>query len=383
MYSFICKPELYSQIRKVLLDRKGNIFYESSSVNQDIRQCLEEASRVNSSVLIVDIDAGTGDIITGVKKFRVARPFTRIIAIAPGREPGDPVVIDLIRKGVYDIIAPIINEKDGEEIDIIADLTRALNKPATYADVVRWDTKTEESGESEEKLTKTTFQERLIGTGVIAVAGAGRGAGATTMAVAIAQYLARQRYKIALIELNHHPVFWGIEEQLSKNIDIFKQSNYFSVYQKEIKNILEEVNITEYNYVVLDMGTIYDREEDTENYRKVGPIRLHKYFYEITRAALPLLIVGAAPWQWLQFAPCVMNDKINKNINSWYVVTPNKDIAKELQVVTNNVYVSPFIHYPFTPNENTTAFLEKLFESSNILPQKKKSNIFSFFNLRN
>lgn len=52
MYSIICRPELHPYIKDAI---SGSIHFESTS---DVRGSLEAASRVNSAVLILDVDTG-------------------------------------------------------------------------------------------------------------------------------------------------------------------------------------------------------------------------------------------------------------------------------------------------------------------------------------
>lgn len=105
MFSIIASPNYFEEIKTVITGR-GSILYGKSVNDEDVIKAFDKAGRVNASVLILDVDAGAAvDIVMGVKKFKVTRPHTRIILLAPGRKPGDSVISQLLAKGVYDILA--------------------------------------------------------------------------------------------------------------------------------------------------------------------------------------------------------------------------------------------------------------------------------------
>jgi len=138
MFSIIASPNYFEEIKTVITGR-GSILYGKSVNDEDVIKAFDKAGRVNASVLILDVDAGAAvDIVMGVKKFKVTRPHTRIILLAPGRKPGDSVISQLLAKGVYDILSPEIPEEGDLEIKPILEVMLE-QEAATYEDVVRWD----------------------------------------------------------------------------------------------------------------------------------------------------------------------------------------------------------------------------------------------------
>ena len=371
MFSIIATPERYEQIREEIEDR-GSVLYEHVVDGEDILKVFDEAGRVNSSTLILDIDAGPSiDLVKGVKKFKVARPHTRIILLAPGRRPGDQVIAQLLAKGVYDIVAPDIPEEG--ELPIIPILSEALdNDAATYGDAVRWDVdvRLEERDVQKQKV----FMEKFIGTGFICVVGSRRGVGCTTMAVAIANYLAATgKMRVALVELTRYPVLQWVG-RLNKNVDMFTQSEaeYFQLYHEDVKNILEDISCQEYDFVVLDMGVVFEPETGKEKRKDMQLMRVHECRGEILRADLTVLVTGSGPWDYLYLEPYLRN--MEKALASWTVVTvgdPGKNMRNIIEEISERVIVAPYVSGAMSSelygplDELLTALLPRIPEKKN------------------
>ena len=125
-----------------------------------IRKVLIEASRVNLSTLIIDLDVAPPDpLLQSLHTYRVLRPNTRVIALARNRHPPDETVSELVvGLGVYDIVTET-------EEKLISALEQTLNSsPATYDQAAKWVLEIEE--EKKEKkiwwkgLTKKEEKEK-------------------------------------------------------------------------------------------------------------------------------------------------------------------------------------------------------------------------------
>jgi hypothetical protein len=368
VFSVISGPKLFDRIKEVLSGR--NILYEAITGSRNVMSCLEEAARVNSSVLILDIDAGTeGDVVAGVKKFRVARPNTRIIVVAPGREPGDKAVAALVGKGVYDIVVPA--ERDGE-LDISSSLLKVLNSPpATYADAVRWDTVAD--GIGVEVKERVVYKERFLGMGYMITAGAKYGSGSTTMAAAAAQYLAAaEKKKVALIELCRFPVLERTADRFHGRVDVFPQNSLFvPSYKEEIERCFSEVSKKKkYDFIIADLGALYELDEK-------GLYKKHELFSETSRANAVIFTLGFSPWSYYNLLPYL---KEKDKIKDWLVVTSgNEDTVDVLKRELNseNVFLCPFFNDPFEKNEKVFRFMEKLL--SPLLPgRNRRKGLFGF-----
>ncbi len=306
--------------------------FRNSCSGEDMLKIFAEAGRVNSSILILDIDSGPGtELVKGVKKFKVVRPYTRIILLAPGRKPGDKIISQLLSKGIYDIFAPNIPEEG--ELPIHSILVGALEKEAaTYGDAVRWDVESNEDEQEGNKKRETVYVEKIIGTVFICVVGARRGVGCTTTAVAMANYLAsKEKKKVALVELNHYPVLrWS--KGMHKNVDVFSQGEgTFKLYQEDMKNTLEDISCQEYDFIVLDMGVVFEPEIDKKN-REDIKLMVHKYKGEILRANLTVMVTGSGQWDYLYLEPYLRY--MEKALASWRVLTigdPGRETIKSFR----------------------------------------------------
>lgn len=151
---------------------------------------LDEAARVPADVLVLDVDTGPG-LGRAALRYRLARPETRIILLAAGRQPGDAEVAQIVQTGVYDVVTQP------------EDLAAALDGPP--ADLVRaalWldpslAPETAAQGPREVVVEKRVpLSTRPV---LLAVVNAAPGAGATTVAAAAAGFLARQGYRTCLV----------------------------------------------------------------------------------------------------------------------------------------------------------------------------------------
>lgn len=162
---------------------------------------LSSLSQLTPDVLIVAADAGPADaLITGLRQYRIRRPEVRIILLAPGRTPGDPLISTLVGLSIYDVLS--------DEGEALADSLRTAlaSPPATYAQAARWHTlattvsSAAPSSEREILRVMTPTARPLW----IAVCGITPASGATTLAWAIARELALQGLSTTcFVALNH------------------------------------------------------------------------------------------------------------------------------------------------------------------------------------
>ncbi|EGD50085.1 hypothetical protein TheetDRAFT_3107 [Thermoanaerobacter ethanolicus JW 200] len=87
--------------------------------SESVKEIFYSASRVSADVLIIDLDVFSGkEIISALQGFRIARPNTRIIVIAPERKPGDEIISSVVGLGIYDIAEGEKESNWGEIIKI-------------------------------------------------------------------------------------------------------------------------------------------------------------------------------------------------------------------------------------------------------------------------
>ncbi|MGE5590187.1 MAG: hypothetical protein ACM3ZA_06165 [Bacillota bacterium] len=157
---------------------------------------LDEAARVPVDSLVLDVATGPG-LGAAVLRYRLARPQTRLIVLAAGRQPGDPEVAGVVQAGCYDIVTDL------------AQLPAVLDRPpAGLEQAALWLDPSLAPGKTATETVKIRERivERRVATSarpvLVAVAGVADGVGTTTLAAAIAAYLARAGYKALLVEAN-------------------------------------------------------------------------------------------------------------------------------------------------------------------------------------
>ncbi|GFN21958.1 hypothetical protein [Thermanaeromonas sp. C210] len=196
IYALLVTPARAEQVRKAAIGHGEVVFDQAGTMDSfSIHNAFQSAARVAADVLVLDIDAAPGpDLVAAARCYRIARPHVRIIVLAPAREPGDPTVAGLVGLGIYDIVAAPI-EADWEAL-----VGKALvGPPATYAQAARWHVMPGPDGDEHVK-ERVIIEERPAGAVTIAVMGAAPGLGCTHTALAISAFLARQGYKVALVE---------------------------------------------------------------------------------------------------------------------------------------------------------------------------------------
>jgi hypothetical protein len=207
---------------------------------EEFIKCCQEASRINMSALIIDLDITENEesVFRGVKQYKMLRPNSRVIILAVGRKPGNKTLSLLANLAVYDIVAPAIPESDDEEeeieIDIAPFIKEIIKNPNNIADVSRFqffgsefDTQDGSSKEGEGKDKKITSflkgkaqeKERVekekiekefirkvyqtIPSKVVVVGSLYPGAGSTILASNMARMIAIRGIDVAYIE---HPL---------------------------------------------------------------------------------------------------------------------------------------------------------------------------------
>ncbi|CEP67948.1 P-loop containing nucleoside triphosphate hydrolase [Moorella glycerini] len=268
MYALILAPARAEQVRKAVKEYGEVVFDQAGTMDSlGIRNAFQSAARVAADALILDIDAGPGpDLVAAVQGYRIARPYTRIFLLAPGRQPGDATVARLVGLGVYDIIDGTVEADWG---DLVAQALTCV--PATYAQAARWHIMSGLTGEEQVK-EKVVIEQRPVGVVTIAVAGAAPGLGCTHTARAISAFLARQGHNVVLVEDSQDPV---MEDYLKiikaddgrvskagriKGFDVFPfaKTGVDKFIERDgnfiFDELLPELRAGRYEYIVRDLG---------------------------------------------------------------------------------------------------------------------------------
>lgn len=258
---------------------------------------LEAAARIPAAVLLLDAGAGPPDaLLAGARQYRVTRPETRVIALAPGRVPGDPTVAGLVALGVYDILAP--GGDNPNWADLLHDTL--TGPPATYAHAARWSAaqlagaplRTAPQGA---RIERVPVVARPI---IIAVGAVAEREGSTHTALTVTSFLARQGYRVALVEACPHPVLARVLHNLG--VDPGLDSDGTQIMPGVVLYTLPVAAIegqgdarawgtarlaaalgerSQHQYVVLDLGPVQPDDP------------------ELARADLTLIAASPAPWR--------------------------------------------------------------------------------------
>lgn len=296
---------------------------------------LIEAGRVPIQVLLLDLAAGPG-LGTAVLSYRLRNTSAasqRIILLAAGAEPGEPEIARIVQAQVYDIVTdletlPTVLAKPA------ADLTAAVRwlDPRLTPSIVENKTRTAQ---------EVVYRERLIGNSVITVAGAGRAVGTTTAALQIGQLLA-DHGTVAILEMSRFPVFYSLAGQrISRaNVQLFPQTKQRQLYVEEIENLINQPEMRQYQYVVIDMGAYWEVQN--------GGLTFHPHKAEMLRADLSVLVCGSWPWQLLDLRN-LYDSRAGANLAAWQLLLRSPadlEFAKDMRDDFSSATVMPHISSP-------------------------------------
>lgn len=424
LYGIIASKNYISDLKEVIgssevwFERVGDFSDENFLIH------TQAAMNANLQVLFIDLTcASDSSIIRGVNQYRMKRD-SRIIIIAPNRQPGDETIASLISLQVLDFISFDVDEDEEEyERESISLLIKAqLNKKPTYGNVARWNLQYEQpTGKSKasEKPSKNDdvkipknpldstlmehlesmlenepqvsrqkeiiFTERIVGSVLIALGGVGRRTGTSHSAMRLSRYLSSLSYSVACVELLDNelnkPVFFTYNTEAPT-----KRSAEFGFHYEGIDFFTDvtmqeyiEIHAAGYQYLVVDMGQIVTRSEN----RNI----LGQYAQEFFRADLALITTTAAVWDfgnlvsyldglWENGWKKPMNILVNlcddnsfKNLSTVF----KKNEKKLLQI---DFVQSSFQVNPFELTEDMSESYQRLL--SEFLPkEKKKKKMFS------
>lgn len=161
---------------------------------------LAAAAQTHADTLLIDTDAGPpAALVQGMRHYRTARARVRVILLAPDREPGDPLVSALVALGVYDIVTAT------ESSDLEPALASTLERTqATYADAARWHAPASPlQPAARREAAGAPDRWRVMGPGhrpyLVGVADTDGAGGASDLAYHLAQHLAGQGVRTALL----------------------------------------------------------------------------------------------------------------------------------------------------------------------------------------
>lgn len=370
----------------IIFERVGEF-----TADEFINHCQAAAS-ITLDVLIVDINCTSDDvIIKGIQHFRM-KSNARIILIAPGREPGDPTISRLVGLGVWDIVAPALATDDSEEDKIITEsLKMQLKMSYSYGNAARWDvsevldkqpkyTDRKKSIEipSPRSKEKIIYQDRIVGTVIIAVGSTGKRTGCTHSAIQIANFLNDSGYKTACVEFLEEDQKSCFSALNSHDFFEFKGINFYTI-KPSMNDKYFQVLSAGYQYVVLDVSQIFHQENQIYS--------LSPFSNEFFRADLQIITATPAIWDiddFLFTLDAFYHYKIDREfmflINladdegfKEYSSMLSKYQKKQLKIT---FFKNVFSTDPFTLNVDQKKIYRSMLDS--VLPREKRKK-FLFF----
>jgi len=426
MYSIITSNEYKKQIKAAIEDVNSIIFEKVGMFDEmEILNVIQEATRVISDIFIIDITCHPEySIVSAIRNLTMSRPNVRIIIVAPRYSPGNIIISDLVKMGIYDIVATPIIEKDSKYIEdsevdnykiemerekqlITTTLSEILHRPKNfYVDAARWDifnnttiptTKKSVFSSIEKGLSGNNERliiEKLLGTTTIAVGGGSHGVGTTHMAISISQFLSKRNCDVAFIELNNSKDIATLrQDTYSKgklaNSFVINGIDFYPYGSHELVDIIQ----AEYKYLVLDIGLL---KETSYKYRatrdikqdslitidslvKTGEYSMNKaeYFNEFIRANCKVFVTGLMEWQIVN----LINIFKDEDVTKWKFCVSNADsemISYFKKIIkSNNIYAVHHAPDPLVNNKEQEQLIAKLLKD--FLPNEipKKSNFSS------
>ncbi|MCG0275663.1 MAG: hypothetical protein L5655_05775 [Thermosediminibacteraceae bacterium] len=350
--------EAVKESGEIILEQVGTLD------SQGIKDVLNSAARVASDILILDLDIGSGrDIVAALQSFRIARPHTRIILLAPDREPGDVIVSSLVGLGIYDIIS---GPKDSDWGKLVRDAL--ANQPATYAQAARWHT-----GQFLNNFVPAKehviIEERPAGVVTIAVAGIAHGLGCTHTALSIASFLARSGHSVAIIEDSQRPaldflcsVMKAREGKIEgsytiQGLDIFPYNESAGGENSNYDLLIRKIKAGQYEYVVRDLGVLESSRVK-----------------DMYRADMSFLVASAVKWRWYELLGSKLAD-LNSVSYILFPLASKSDIDDFLFYAGIRGEALPYSPNPFF-RDNDELYSKLL---TSVLPQRqRKKSLFRF-----
>ena len=167
MLGIIASPA-YAQAIQAATDEEPILFERVGKFKtDDFLEFCKGASQISLRYFIVDVACTTKEaLIRGVRIFRL-RSNARIILLASGRKPGDPVISTLVNLGVWDILTPEMDREEETGAEVSEAIQRQMKLFYNYGNASRWHYLNDDSIFREEKQAK----DRRSGMKILAIAG--------------------------------------------------------------------------------------------------------------------------------------------------------------------------------------------------------------------
>lgn len=200
--------------------------------------------------------------------------------------------------------------------------------------------------------SRVKVRDRYIGTAVIAVTGVDRGVGCTHTSILIANYLASQKFSVALVEANEsneykeiESAYEGVESEYINTSSFYIDGVHY--YKNEVSIDMISLLAGNYSYIILDLGAYNSTIS----------------FNEFLRANLQIVVGASSDWKQNQIHR-FFQSHIHLDQSKWRLCLPlaDKDSSKDIKKKMERRKVYPIPYYPdaFQTSSQINAAMEQL-----------------------
>lgn len=230
------------------------------------------ASFTNLDKIIIDLSALKDleeEIVSAMDGIRYMDGTMQIIVFAPNRREGDPLLTQIFRMGIYDIIC-----SDDYKV-IKEELTYCLTIGKGYKDAVAF------KKESAERVVVKTEIRQIVNKILVGITCSQIRMGGSHNAIQLAAAFRKKGYMVAVVECNqYHPVFHILRSEYNAKMieDHFtiEGIDFYPLGEDSLSNALAKT----YNFIICDCGC----------YEKCDKLTYNK-------CHVRLIITGSGAWE--------------------------------------------------------------------------------------
>lgn len=355
--SFTYREIIHRTITELDLVCAGN---ECSNEIYLMKYIRENISRMgNLDEFVVDITAlqdTDAEIIQAFEMLRIMNYKTRLIILAPNRQPGDELLKQCFEMGLYDLILSNVFA------DVYEELKYCLTVGKQYKDAMRYRTSGDKDAVPVKKELKRTVNKILIG-----IAGAQHRIGCTHLSIVIANYLRKKGYMVALMEYerNGEGIYESIQEAyeepyIEERYFALRGVDYFAHTQNQDMQQLLASKF--YNFIIVDFGLYSECDQ-----------------MMFSKCDIRMIVSGAKPWETSYIGNVFQTTKQDALKQMTFIFNftaeaDRDDIRKEMTGL-DNIYFMPLADNPFSSED--IGDMEKLFafydQEQKVEEKKKRS----------
>ena len=299
---------------------------------------------------VVDLEAVDNDpqmVVDAINSYLILYAG-KLIIIASGRHPGDPLLSQIVSMGIYNICTSEDKEALAEEIVYCIQSGKNYRDSGKFLNVT--DTKPAENTAKEKIIVKNQTTVKRIADAnkvSIGVSGTQSRIGTTTLAMHLAEVVKKRNFHACVVEVLENGKtsdflsFMDSYDIEYKGEGIFQMDgiDYFSGC--DLKS-LPDIIAANYNFIVIDFGV----------FRK-------DIVSEFSRCTIPLLLAGTKPWEM----PAVnhvfgqLDQKILEGVSFVFNFTPDNlrdDVRSGMQPL-KKILFQPYHPDPFDTTSQSVA----------------------------